>query len=85
MSSLALRPTQPPSQWTMGLFPGDKVMVHADYQSPPSNADIKSEWSYTCAPLHAFMAWAGTILSSIFASVLLHLLFMVMSKVKATH
>jgi hypothetical protein len=51
MSSLALRPTQPPIQWLLGLFPGNKVMVHEIYLSPPSNADIKSEWSYTCAPL----------------------------------
>jgi len=50
MSSLALRPNQPPIQWSLGLIPGDKVMVHEVYLSPPSNADVKSEWSYTCAP-----------------------------------
>jgi len=56
MSSLALRPNKPPIKWILGLFAGDKVMVHAVYQSPPTNADVKSEWSYTCAPLYAFMA-----------------------------
>jgi hypothetical protein len=50
MSSLGLRPTQPPIQWTLGLLPWDKVMEHAFDQSPPSNAKVKSEWSYTCAP-----------------------------------
>jgi len=54
----------------MGLFPGDKVMVHTVYQSPQSNADVKSECSYNCAPLYAFMAWAWTTLSLILTSVL---------------
>jgi len=26
----------------------------------PSGAEIKSKWSYTYTPLHAFMAWTGT-------------------------
>ena len=85
MSSLALRPTQPPIQWTLGLFPGNKVMMHAVDESPPSNVEVKNEWSCTCAHLYVFMAWTRTTLSFILTLVLLHLLYMVMSKVNATH
>ena len=30
--------------------------------SPPFSSELTNEWSYTSAPLYAFMAWRGTIL-----------------------
>jgi hypothetical protein len=38
-------------------FPGIKRPGCEVDHSPPSNAEIKNEWSYTSAPLYAFMAW----------------------------
>jgi len=39
-----------------GLFPGGRDVDH----TPPSNAEVRNEWSYTSAPLYAFLEWTGT-------------------------
>ena len=44
------------SVWT-GLFPGGRDVDH----SPPSNAEVRNEWSYTSAPLYAFLEWTGQL------------------------
>jgi hypothetical protein len=59
LSSKTSRPavglTQLPVQWVPGRFPVGEV----DH-SPPSNAEVKNEWSSTSSPLYAFMVWTGT-------------------------
>ena len=39
-----------------GLFPVGSDVDH----SPPYNAEIRSEWSCTSAPLYTFLEWTGT-------------------------
>ena len=46
----ALGPTQPPTQWLVGLFPG---VEHSGCQvdhSPPSSTEVRSEWNNTSNP-----------------------------------
>jgi len=60
---LALKPTQPPIQWALGILSLGikKVGCEADHLHP-SSAKFKTEWSYISAtPPHAFMAWRGKI------------------------
>jgi hypothetical protein len=54
----ALGPTQPPIQWVPGapslgeMRPGRE----AD-NSPPSNAEVKNEWSYTSTRPYVIIPW----------------------------
>jgi hypothetical protein len=61
--SLALKPTQPPIQWALGILSLGikKVECEADHLHPTS-VKVKIEWSYVSVPPppHAFMAWTGT-------------------------
>jgi hypothetical protein len=57
-SRLVLGPTQPPIQCVQGaLSPGIKRPGREADHSPPSNAEVKNTWIYTCTPPYAFMAW----------------------------
>jgi hypothetical protein len=54
---LALGSTQPPIQWVPGLYPrGVKQQVREVDHSPPTSAEVKTMWIYTCTPAYAFMA-----------------------------
>jgi hypothetical protein len=57
VSSLSMWLTQPPIQWAPRCFLGkqNEQGCIADHY-PPSGAEVKSEWSYTFTPPHAFMA-----------------------------
>jgi hypothetical protein len=57
MSRQALRSTQPPTQWVLGVLSlGIKWPVHEADHSPPSSAEVKNAWSYTSIP-PIFMVW----------------------------
>jgi hypothetical protein len=56
----ALGPTQPPTQWVQGAVSlGVKRLEREADHSPPSNAEVKNEWSYTSTLRHAYMAWCS--------------------------
>ena len=55
MFRLALPPTQTPTEWVQGFFPGVKCFGCKVNHSPPSSAEVKDEWSYTM-PL---FSWHG--------------------------
>jgi len=43
---------QPPIQWVPGaIFLAVKRPEHEVDHSPPSNAELKNEWSYTISPI----------------------------------
>jgi hypothetical protein len=51
-STLALGPTQPPLHWVPGaLSPGVKQPGREVDNSPPTSAEIKKMWIYTCTPI----------------------------------
>jgi hypothetical protein len=55
-SKTALGPTQPPIQWVpWALSLGVKRPGREADHSPPSNAEVKNECSYTSTPQYAFM------------------------------
>jgi hypothetical protein len=55
---LSLGPTQHPVQWVpRALAPRVKRPGHEADRSPPSSAEVKNAWSYTCTTTCAFMAW----------------------------
>jgi hypothetical protein len=59
-SRTALGPTQLPIQWVPGaLSLGVKRPGREADHSPPSSAELKTEWSYTSTPQYAFMAWCS--------------------------
>ena len=45
----------------LGFFPGVKQPRHVVNHSPPSSAEVKNEWKYTCPvlPPYAFMVSTG--------------------------
>ena len=43
-------------------YPEEKRPRRKADNSPPSNAEVKNEWSIPLLPLYAFMVWAGTTL-----------------------
>jgi len=45
--SSALRPTQTPVKWILGLYQGKVLPGRAAEHSPPSSAAVMEEWSYT--------------------------------------
>jgi hypothetical protein len=48
-------------QWVLGeLSLGARQSGHEADCSPPSDAEVKSEWSYTFASPYAFVACRGT-------------------------
>jgi hypothetical protein len=51
MSTSALGPSQPPIQWVPRVISLEvkRLGCEAD-QSPPSSAEVKNPWSYTCTP-----------------------------------
>jgi hypothetical protein len=52
--------TQPPTQWVPGVLSlGVKRLESEDDHSPPSSAEVKDAWSYTCTPQYAFMVWCS--------------------------
>jgi len=51
-SRTALGYTQPPIQWIpVAIFLAVKRPDHEVDHSPPSNAELKNEWSYTISPI----------------------------------
>jgi hypothetical protein len=50
-SRLALGSTQPPIQWVPGV---KRPLLEAGH-SPPTSAEVKKMWMYTCMPPYAFM------------------------------
>ena len=55
-------PTQPPAQWVPGSFP-EVTRQRREVQHPPSHsAEVMNEWSYSPAPLYAFMTLTGITL-----------------------
>jgi hypothetical protein len=51
VSRTALGPTQPHIQWVQGdLSLGVKRQGREADHSPPSSAEVKNAWSYTCTP-----------------------------------
>jgi hypothetical protein len=58
VSRTVLGPTQPPIQQVPGaLSLGVKRPGREADLSPPSSAEVKNAWSYTCTPEYVFMAW----------------------------
>jgi hypothetical protein len=53
MSKLALGPTQPLTQWTLGV----KRPGHEIDHSSTSSAEVKNVWSYTAISPYVCMAW----------------------------
>jgi hypothetical protein len=50
-SRTALGPTQPPIRWVPGaLYLGIKRPGREADHSPPSSAEVKNAWRYTCTP-----------------------------------
>lgn len=43
-------------------FPGRKRTCHEINQLPPSNPEMKNEWTITLHPLYACMVWTGVTL-----------------------
>lgn len=61
--TLALGPIHHPTEWVM--TPLSLVLQqpgHRAEQSRPLNTTVKNEWSYTSAPLFAFIVCIGTAL-----------------------
>jgi hypothetical protein len=57
-SRTVLGPTQPPIQRVPGAPSlGVKRPGREADHSPPSSAEVKNAWSYTCTPQYVFMAW----------------------------
>jgi hypothetical protein len=55
-SRLTQGPTQPPTQWVLGLLTkGVKRLKHEADHSP--HTDVKDVWSYTSSYPHISMAW----------------------------
>ena len=50
-SAAALGPTQTPVQWVTEPFPGVKRPRRGVDHPPPSTAEFKKEYAYTCTPL----------------------------------
>ena len=48
-------------QWELAFFPRVKRPGRDVNHRPPSNAEVKNEWSYTSPPIQAFVAWTGTL------------------------
>jgi hypothetical protein len=46
------------------LFPGVEGPEHEGEGLPPSNAEVKNEWSFTSTHPYAFMLWTETRLTS---------------------
>jgi len=44
-------------QWEPAFFPRVKRPERDVNHWPPSNAEVKNDWSYTSIPLYAFMVW----------------------------
>jgi hypothetical protein len=52
-SRLTLEPTQPPNQWVPdALSPRVKQPGREADHSPPTRAEVKYMWIYTCTPPH---------------------------------
>jgi hypothetical protein len=49
-STPAVGPTQPPTEWAPGSFPGIQRPGRTVYHSAPSNAEIKNKRRYTWTP-----------------------------------
>jgi len=50
--------TQSPIRWAPGvLFPEEKLPGCEADDLPPSSADVKNAWSYTCTDSYVLMAW----------------------------
>jgi hypothetical protein len=57
-SRLALVPSHPPIQWVPGTFSlGIRWPGRDANHSPPVNAEVKNEWSYTSSLPYVFMPW----------------------------
>ena len=46
----------------MGTAVLPREVKRSEDGSLPSGAEVKNEWSYTCSPLCAFIAWTGEAL-----------------------
>jgi hypothetical protein len=44
---------------TRGSFPGGKAVGREADHSPPSSAEVKNAWTYSCTPQYAFMVWCS--------------------------
>jgi len=62
LSRPALGPTQPPTQWAPGLFPGGKATVAWSWPSTQSSAEVKGRvqlyLSSNSGPLWSVVGWA---------------------------
>jgi hypothetical protein len=67
MSIPAVRSTQPPIQWVLGFFPGEKWLGNKVDHAPPSSVKVKIEYNYIIGPLYAFRAWTGKNVPTILA------------------
>jgi len=59
----AVRTSQPPVQWVLGLFAGVRRPGRHVNHWPSSSAKVKNKWAYTNTPLYPFMTCTGTTLS----------------------
>jgi hypothetical protein len=55
----ALGPTHPPIQRRQGALSSGKQLRHLADHSPPSNAEVKNEQSYTSNASYTFMLCIG--------------------------
>jgi len=67
MSRPALRSTQPPIQWVLAFFPGEKWLGNKVDHAPPSSVKVKNEYNYITPTLHAFTGWTGKNLPTFLA------------------
>jgi len=51
-SKPALRSTQTPTQWVLGLFPWLNRPGYEVNHWPASNAWVKDDWNYTCTSIY---------------------------------